>query len=117
MARIIPVVNIGLMELYKTMLKIGGVSATNLEGDAEGNFTVTGTGAAGTFICNEPVKTLKFAAGVTSGTVYFVAGYGFDKIEGTIADGSAEIVADDATLYTATLADGAVTVAAITPIA
>lgn len=113
MARIIPVVNIGLMELYKTILKVASVSATALAGDAEGNFTVTGTGAAGTFICNEPVKTLKFAAGVTSGTVYFVAGYGFEKIEGEIASGSAEIVADDATLYTATLASGEVTIAKV----
>ncbi len=48
MARIIPVVNIGLMELYKTILKVASVSATGLEGDAEGNFTVAGTGAAGT---------------------------------------------------------------------
>lgn len=113
MARIIPVVNIGLMELYKTILKVASVSATALAGDAEGNFTVTGTGAAGTFICNEPVKTLSFAAGVTSATVYFVAGYDFDKINGTIADGSAEIEADDATLYTATLGSGEVTIAKV----
>ena len=73
--RIVPIQKIDLLSMYGTVLKIASVSATVLAAnDINGFFSVTGTGAAGTFLANQPVKQLDFAAGVTSGTVYFVAG-------------------------------------------
>ena len=122
--RIVPIQKIDLLSMYGTVLKIASVSATVLAAtDINGDFSVTGTGAAGTFLANQPVKTLDFASGVTSGTVYFVAGYGFGGItvagaEATIDDsglGLDEIKPDAVTLYTATLGSGEVTIAAITP--
>ena len=122
--RIVPIQKIDLLSMYGTILKLASVSATVLAAaDINGDFSVTGTGAAGTFLANQPVKTLDFAAGVTSGTVYFVAGYGFEGItvagaEATIDDSGLDlddIKPDAVTLYTATLGSGEVTIAAITP--
>lgn len=122
--RIVPIQKIDLLSMYGTVLKIASVSATVLAAtDINGDFSVTGTGAAGTFLANQPVKTLDFASGVTSGTVYFVAGYDFEGItvagsEATIADAGLDlddIKPDAVTLYTATLGSGEVTIAAITP--
>ena len=115
--RIVPIQKIDLLSMYGTILKLASVSATVLAAtDINGDFSVTGTGAAGTFLANQPVKTLDFATGVTSGTVYFVAGYDFEGI--TVAGVAADvddIKPDAVTLYTAVLADGSVTVSAVTP--
>ena len=122
--RIVPIQKIDLLSMYGTALKIASVSATVLAAtDINGDFSVTGTGAAGTFLANQPVKTLDFASGVTSGTVYFVAGYDFDGItvagEAATIDDSGlaldDVKPDSVTLYTATLGSGEVTIAAITP--
>ena len=122
--RIVPIQKIDFLSMIGTVLKIANVSATVLaSSDVVGDFTVTGSGAAGTFIANQPVKTLNFGSGVTSGTVYFVADYEFSgiKVNGaaaTIADGSvtiANVKKDGITLYTAVLGSGEVTITAITP--
>lgn len=122
--RIVPISKIDLLSMYGTILKLASVSATVLAAtDINGDFSVTGTGAAGTFLANQPVKTLDFAAGVRSGTVYFVADYGFQGITvaglaATIDDSGLaleDVKPDVVTLYTATLGSGEVTIAAITP--
>lgn len=122
--RIVPIQKIDLLSMYGTLLKIASVSATVLAAtDINGDFSVTGTGAAGTFLANQPAKSIDFAAGVTSGTVYFVAANDFDTI--TVAGAAATIDAegvaladvakDGVTLYTAALSSGTVTITAVTP--
>ena len=120
--RIVPIMKMDLLTMFGTILGLHGTSYTVLAStDVEGNFSVTGTGAAGNKLANQPVKSLDFASGVTSGTVYFVAAYDYAGITvagaaATIADGSATVVADGATLYTAALASGEVTITAISPV-
>lgn len=119
--RIVPVQKIDLLSLVGTVLAIANVSygvlaSTNIEGD----FEVTGSGAAGNKLANQPVKTLDFKTGVTSGTVYFVAAYDYAGIKvagaaATIADGSATVKKDGVTLYKAALSSGTVTITSVTP--
>lgn len=122
--RIVPVQKIDLLSLFGTVMGLASVSYSVLaSSDIEGTFQVTGSGAAGTFLANQPVQTLDFATGVTGGTVYFVAGYDFSGI--TVAGAAAtindsglaldEIKADGVTLYKAVLASGEVTFSALTP--
>lgn len=120
--RIVPIMKMDLLTMFGTILGLHGTSYTVLaSNDVEGDFSVTGTGAAGNKLANQPVKTLDFASGVTSGTVYFVAAYDYAGITvagaaATIADGSATVVADGATLYTAALSSGEVTITAVSPV-
>lgn len=122
--RIVPVQKIDLLSLVGTVLGLIGTSYTVLAAsDVEGTFQVTGTGAVGNKLANEPVKMLDFASGVTGGTVYFIAGYDFAGITvngaaATIADAGLdldEIQPDGVTLYKAVLATGEVTLSAVTP--
>ena len=120
--RIVPIQKIDLLSLVGTVLGLIGISYTVLAAsDVEGTFSVTGSGAAGNKLANQPVKTLDFASGVTGGTVYFVAAYDYAGITvngaaATIADGSATVEADGVTLYKAVLATGEVTITAVTPV-
>lgn len=123
--RIVPIQKIDFLSLVGTILGIGGTSYAVLEASTtEGAFSVTGSGAAGTKLANQPVQTLDFATGVTGGTVYFVPAYDFAGISvagaaPTFADGSLEnddIAPDGITLYKAVLASGEVTVTAVTPV-
>ena len=120
--RIVPVQKIDLLSLFGTVLGLIGTSYAVLAStDIEGDFQVTGSGAAGNKLANQPVKTLDFATGVTSGTVYFVAAYDYTGITvnsaaATIADGSATVNPDGVTLYKAVLGSGEVTITAVTPV-
>ena len=122
--RIVPITKIDYLSMIGTVLKIANVSATTLAAsNVDGDFTVTGTGAAGTFLANQPAKSIDFASGVTSGTVYFVPGYDFGAITvagaaATIDDAGlalANVKADGVSLYTAVLSSGEVTISAVTP--
>lgn len=119
--RIVPITKIDYLSMIGTVLVIAGVSAATLAAtDIDGDFSVT---EAGTFLADQPVKSLEIAEGVTSGTVYFTAGYDFDDITvagttATIADGSVSldgIKKDTVTLYKVVLADGEITITAVTP--
>lgn len=120
--RIVPVQKIDFLSLIGTVLGLNGtsyavISATDIEGD----FEVTGSGAAGNKLANQPVKTLDFKSGVTSGTVYFVAAYDYAGIKvagtaATIADGSVTVQPDGITLYKAVLSSGEVAISAVTPV-
>lgn len=121
--RIVPIQKIDFLSMIGTVLKIANVSTTVLAGSTEGDFTVTGSGSVGNVLANQPVKSLNYASGVTSATVYFVAAYDFDAIKvngaaATIADAGlalADVKKDGITLYSAALSSGEVTISAITP--
>lgn len=109
--RIVPIQKTDLLTLFGGILAVASVSYTVLaSADVEGTFTV---GEAGTYLANQPVKTLNFTA--ASGTVYFVAAYDFGGIAINGVAAEATVKNDGATIYKAVLADGAVTVTAVTP--
>ena len=123
--RIVPITRIDLLSLIGTVLALGGTSYTVLPSlDGEGDFDLTGSGAAGNKLCAQPVKTLNFHTGVTSGTVYFVAAHDFAGItyhEGQATFNSSnldneDVVGDAATLYKAVLSSGTITLTAVTPV-
>lgn len=114
--RIVPVQKTDLLTLYGTTMKLAGTSFTVANATAPGTFTVTGTGDVGNILVSEPVKKLNFASGVTAAVVYFTAGYDYEgfSINGVYeepAGGSATVNNDLATLYTATLSSGDITIA------
>lgn len=112
--RVVSVTRTDLISLYATILvgdqvsSLAKISATN-----PGEFVLT-TGS-GNKIADEPIKSLEFGS-VTSMVVYFVPAFDFDGfyVGGTKkALAGATVDADSATLYSATLADGTVTIAKI----
>lgn len=120
--RIVPIQKMDLLSMVGTVLGLIGTSYTVLEStDIVGDFSVTGSGAAGNLLANQPVKSLDFASGVTSGTVYFVPAFDFEgfTVNGaaaTAGSGSVEVNPDGVTLYKAVLGSNKVTVTAITPV-
>lgn len=120
--RIVPIQKMDLLTMIGTILALHGTSYAVLAASTiEGAFSVTGSGAAGNKLANQPVQTLDFASGVTSGTVYFVAAYDFAGITvagaaATIADGSATVDPDGVTVYKAVLGSGEVTITAVSPV-
>ena len=116
--RIVPVVKTDYLSLIGTILGLNGTSYTVAKSpDVEGNFVIEAEGAAGNVLANQPVKTLDFADGTTSATVYFVADYNFVgfSIDGAAVVATGTVVADGISLYKAVLADSAITVTAVTP--
>lgn len=114
--RIVPIQVVDLLSMYGLILALTLDAAPTAlaASDTDGDFVVSENSA--TLIANEPVKTLNFGEDVTAGTVYFVAAFGFTgfSVNGTAVEtAGAEIEADRRTLYSATLADGAVTIAKI----
>lgn len=111
--RIVPIQRTDLLSLYATILVLANVDLEILKAsDVEGDYTLSG---GNTYLADQPVKTLDFTA--TQGRVYFVADFGFEglTINGAKADYEGEIKKDSSTLYLAELAEGAVTVTAISP--
>ena len=121
--RIIPVQKMDLLSLIGTILALIGTSFAVIKASTiAGDFSVTGTGAAGNKLADQPVKSLDFATGVTGGTVYFVPDYHYEGITvagaaATIASGSVTPDPDSCNLYKAVLSSGSVTITAVTPIA
>lgn len=113
--RIVPVTAVDLISLYGLILKVGSVSVTALDATTtDGQFTQSANNA--TVLASEPVKTLDFASGVTAGTVYFVPAYdysGFTLAGVATTTAGATVEADGRTLYSATLANGVVTIAKV----
>lgn len=120
--RIVPVQKIDFLSFIGTVLGLIGTSYGVLSAsDVAGDFEVTGSGAVGNKLANQPVKSLDFKSGVTGGTVYFVAAYDYEGIKvagsaATIAEGSATVNPDGITLYKAVLSSGSVTITAVTPV-
>lgn len=114
--RIVPITVIDLISMYGLVLALAAdTKPTALEAtDTDGDFEVTTNSA--TLLANEPVKALDFGSGVTASTVYFVAAYnyaGFTINGAATTTTGATVEADGRTLYSATLADGAVTIAKV----
>lgn len=114
--RIVPIQKIDRLSAIGEILALTSVSYSVLAADTVlGEFTVA---EAGTYLANQPVKKLNFGSGASSGTVYFVADYDYEgfALNGTATvTAGATVKADGVSLYSATLADGTVTIAAITP--
>lgn len=114
--RIVPVQVIDLISLYGLILKqdSDNSSLAALDATNPGEFTVAST-AGSLLLADEPVASLNFASGYTSGTVYFVPAFDYSgfSINGTAvtpADGSATVDPDGRTLYKAVLSSGDVTI-------
>ena len=109
--RIVPVTKTDLISLYGLILKTGSVNVTALAANTiEGDYSA----AAGTYLCDQPVKSFDFTG--ASGTVYFVADpafEGFTKSGAAVTMAGVDIVADGSTLYSAALSSGTVTVAKV----
>ena len=113
--RIVPVMATDLLTLLSEVFAIANVSVTPLQAKAIAEFEVT-TAESGAQLCAEPLKTLNFASGVTSATVYFIHALDYEgfSIQGTAVDtAGADVVKDGSSLYTATLATGVVTIAKV----
>lgn len=124
--RIVPIVKIDRISLFGEMLAVANVStALVAAANAEGDFSVTGTGSAGNKLLAEPAKSIELANAITGVTVYFVAGKQFKGITKngsavTLASASlayADLACDGVTMYKAVLSSGEVTISAVTPIA
>lgn len=126
--RIVPIQKIDLLSMYGTILTFIHLLQSNTlnilaASSVEGDFSVTGSGSAGSFLANQPVKTLDFPEAVTGATVYFVPAYDFSAITvagaaATIGDSGialADIQPDGVTLYGAVLSSGEVNIMALTP--
>lgn len=118
--RIVPVQKTDLLSLYATMLQVMlgmGETPTELKvlpsETVDGQFAVT---EAGTYIANQPVKTMSLPAEGTV-SVYFVADYDFDGfyVNDTKVEMDDDIKTDATTLYIAGTNAGAVRVMAVTP--
>lgn len=113
--RIVPVTKTDLLTLYGVILKqdSNNSSLAKLESsDVEGDFAIT---SAGTYIADQPVKSVLFGSSVTSGTLFFVAAYdyeGFDKTGATltVTEPTGGVVVDGETLYKATISTNALTI-------
>lgn len=112
--RIVPVTKTDLISLYSVILSAAGTSYVKQTGDVEGDFVLADS-ASGNLLADAPVKTIDFA-GASAAVVYFVAGYDYEgiKIDGSFVTPSGVTVDKNcSSLYTATLATNAVTIAKV----
>jgi len=113
--RIVPVTKTDLITLYGNILTISGTTVTAVNAnDASGVFEITE--GSGNLIASEPVNACDFGEDVTAAVLYFVPGYdytGFSVAGTAVTTSGADVDPDGVTLYTATLADGAVTIAKV----
>ena len=113
--RIVPVTQVDLLTLYYNMMKLAGTTVAAVQAVTPGVFELTGSGDVGNKLAAEPVKSCDFKSGITAGVLYFIPAYDFEgfKVAGTAVTPTGTMSADGRTLYTATLATGAVTIAKV----
>ena len=112
--RIVPVTKVDLLTLYGNIMKLAGTTVAAVQASQPGVFVVSS--GSGNVIAAEPIKSFDFASGVSAMVVYFVPAFDYDgfKVQGTkVTTAGADVDADGATLYTATLSSGAVTIAKV----
>lgn len=112
--RIVPVTKVDLLTLYGNIMKLAGTTVGDVQASQPGVFVVSS--GSGNKIAAEPVKSFDFASGVSSMTVYFIPAFDYEgfKVQGTkVTTAGVDVVADGATLYTATLSSGDVTIAKV----
>lgn len=115
--RIVPVSATDLITLYGLILKQNSSNSSLAKLDAadtDGNFQIKSGSAP--LIASEPVKSCDIdatASSVSSATFYFVPAYDYAgfSIDGTAVTPTGDVDADGRTLYVATLATGAITIA------
>jgi len=111
--RIVPVTATDLLTLYGVMFALAGTSIAKVDAvDSLGDFEITS--GSGNLLASEPVKSCDFGEDVSAAVLYFIPTYdyvGF-SIAGVAAE-TADVVRDGKTLYSATLATGAITVAKV----
>lgn len=111
-SRIVPVEAVDLLTLYGNIMKLAGTTVAKIDASDIGVFAMTS--GSGNVIASEPVKSFDFGESVSAAVVYFVPAYDFEgfsiqggsKVKGTID-------ADGATLCTATLSSGTITIAKV----
>lgn len=117
--RIVPIQKIDLLTMYGTILRFVETPTSVLEStDVLGDFSVTGSEEVGNVLANQPVRTLDFANGVSTATVFFVAGYDFSgfTVNGVSVTPIGDTVnPDGVTLYRAELSGGDVDIVQLTP--
>lgn len=113
--RIVPVTQVDLLTLYGNIMKLAGTTVAAVQALEPGIFELTGSGDVGNKLAAEPVKSCDFKSGVTAGVLYFIPAYDFEgfKVAGTAVTPTGTMSADGRTLYTATLATGAITIAKV----
>ena len=112
--RIVPVTVTDLLTLYGNILTIAGTTIDSVQATNPGIFEVED--ATNTLIAADPVAKMDFAEDVTAATVYFIPAYnyaGFSLNGVAVATAGDTVDPDGRTLYTATLADSAVTIAKV----
>lgn len=114
--RVVATTAIDLITLYSRIFAIAGTTVTAINAkDPNGEFVVS-ENPANAVLASEPLKSLDFASGATAATVYFAPTYDYEgfKIAGAAVEtAGAEVVADHANLYSATLSSGTVTIAKV----
>lgn len=112
--RIVPITKTDLLTMIGVIMALIGTTVAAIAAEEIGVFSVTS--GSGNMLANEPVRSLNFGPSVTSAVVYFIPDYyykGF-SVNGTAVDTTGEDVdPDGVTLYKATLASGAVTIAKV----
>ena len=79
--RIVPIQKLDRISAFGEMLAVANVSATLIKAsNPQGDFSITGSGSAGTKLLNEPARSFDLANGITGITVYFVCGKEFKGI-------------------------------------
>lgn len=112
--RIVPVMKTDLLTLISVIMALVGMTVTAIAADTVGVFSVDS--GSGNMLASEPVKTLNFGQAVTAAVVYFIPDYHYEgfTIDGAATETAGEDVdPDGTTLYKATLASGAVTIAKV----
>ena len=114
--RIVPITQVDLISMYGLILKQATATATLAAvqpSTVDGQFDVTA--ASTPLLASQPVKTVDFASGVSSATLFFVPAldYAGFTINGAAVTPTGEVVADGHTLYKAVLGSGAVTITKI----
>jgi hypothetical protein len=116
--RIVPIQKIDFLSMIGTILTLTQNDYTVLKTSSiDGAFSVTEDSDV-LLLANQPVKTLDFAAGVTSASVLFVAAYDFAgfTVNGTAVTPLGTVNPDGISLYVATLhVGGGVSITDITP--
>ena len=108
--RIVPIQKVDFLTLIGIILNLMQTEHDVLPAeDVEGNFTVS---AQGTYLADQPVKTLNFEE---DGSVFFVPAYDFAGVQSNGEAVEADIEADGISLYVASCLSGTVTVDALSP--
>lgn len=116
--RIVPITTTDYLTMIGTVMKLAGTTFAVAESTGIGTFAVTATGDAGNLLANEPVISCNFAESTTAAVVYFVPDFNYKgfEIDGVLVSTAGTTVKKDGvTLYTATLSNGTVTIAQVSP--